>query len=335
MKQILFFLALTSLLFGAEVIKQQSEKKEVKVNSDIQDYLTSIYKKSNKIVAKIDGRVIKQKDVVKQASLKLQKTFMHSKISKEKQEEYNKKALKELIDKEVLYAYAKKNNILVKKEKIDEIKNSIIEKFASKEEFENFIEKKGYSKESLEREIDVGESMVIIYEEKIKTELTDEDLKKYYEKNKYKFKRPIAKKIQIITVNIDPTKKDSIKTARKKIMEAYELVKDGKDFGDIAVKYSEDMYRIKGGHLGFVHKGTYDYLDRTAFDLKGNVLSEVFQEDILFYFYKILDTKPELQFKFDDVKEKLKKDLKKRLEKEKLDNIISTQKKIMKIELFK
>lgn len=334
MKQILFFLALTSVLFGAEVIKKQSEKKQVKVNKEVEDYLTSKNKELSKIVAKINGIVIKQSDVIKQASSKLQKTFRHSKISKEKQKEYNKKALEELIEKELLYAYAKKNNILVKKEKIDELKNSIIEKFKSKEEFDIFIKKKGYTEESIVREIDVGESMVLIYDQKIKTELTDDDLKKYYDENTYKFKRPIAKKIQIITVHIDPTRKDSIETARKKITEAYELVKGGKDFGDIAVKYSQDMYRIKGGHLGFVHKGTNENLDKTAFDLKGNVLSEVFQEEIQFYFYKILDTKPELQFKFDDVKEKLKKDLKKRMEKENYDNIISSQKKIMKVELF-
>ena len=342
---------LSGFAFSAEVsnetVQKNLDKKEKEVKKlpaktarpaaeNVQKFLDDKEKALNKPLAKVDEYVITQRLVNDLVASKLQKTFFHKNISKEKREEYNKEALQQLIDNELVYAYAKRNKISVKKEVLEEKKQEIIKKFKSQKEFEETLSSMNISIPELERRIEKAALIPLIYKEKIETNLNENDLKEYYEKNKFKFAKPESRKVLIISVNIDPgaIAKETIKASDEKINEAYEKVKSGEDFGAIAQKYSEDMYRIKGGDLGYIHKGGMEDVDDVAFSLKKGELSDIIKTDIAFYFLKIVDIKPEKQISFDASKSKLKKDLKTRLEKEKLQLILDSQKNLMKITIL-
>lgn len=323
MKILVFMVTLVSLLFSTEAM-----------NDNVKSFLDDKNKKLYKIVAKVDDVIIRQHQVNAQVAAKLQQTFFHKNMSNEKREEYNKTALEELITNELFYAYAKRNKVLPDVEKLDEIKEGLIAKFKTKEEFNQALKSKYLTLPELERTLDLNERLKLIYVNEIKANLTDDDLEAYYEKNKFKFLRPESKKIQLITVKIDPSKKDSLVNAKKKINEAYDKIEKGESFDATANKYSEDMYRVMGGNLGFVHKGTDRDVDEISEKLKKGELSKVIETDIKLYIVKVLDVKPEEQISFNKVKGKLKKDLTKKIEKENIKRILDSQKKFTKVEKF-
>jgi len=315
MKILVLVLTLISLLFSNAIITKEE-------------------KKTNKVIATVNGVKITQFHIDAFVNSKLQKTFFHKRLSNEKREELNKEALEEIIRKELLYNFAKKEKITVDKEILLARKNKILNRYKTLEEFEVILEKNNLTMSDLERDIEAEELMKVLYQDYVKTEFTDDDLLKYYEANKYKFVMPESKNVQIILVNIDPAEKDGINVAKKKAQEALDKIKKGEDFGEIAKTYSNDLSRINGGNLGFIHEGTLVYLDKNATNLKMNEVSEIIETDVGFYIIKLLDKKGKTQLAFEKIKAKLKKDLKVSREKEKLNAILKQEKDLSKIVKF-
>lgn len=295
---------------------------------------TFIIAKENKVLAKVEDYSITKYHVNALVTSKLQKTFFHQNLSDAKKEKLNKDALEELIERELLYRYAKEKNLLIEESAINEVKEKIIKRFPSQKAFEKTLEKNSLTVEILERDIDAEETMKLLYKKEIKTILSEKDLKLYYEENKHKFVKPESKSIQILLINIDPTKKDSVLEAKKKIAELREKIISGEDFDKIAKENSDDMSRINEGKVGFIHKGRFKYLKDKDLDLKVNEISPIIETDIGFYVVKILELKDKKQLSFSIVKKNLKKDLKSTYEKRKLNRILDQQREKLEIKYF-
>lgn len=290
--------------------------------------------KTNKVLAKIGDYKITQFQVNALVTAKLQKTFFHQNLSDEKKKELDNQALEELIERELLFLYTKKKNIIVDKEKIEKIKESIIKRFPSPLEFQKILKVNSLTIDTLKRDIEAEEAMKLLYEKEIKSEYDEVALLKYYEDNKYKFVKPESKSFQLILINIDPREKDGEKTAKDKIEELKVKLEAGEKFADLAQKFSHDMSRINGGKVGFAHKGTFKYLKEKDLDIEVGSLSDVIKTDIGFYLIKLLEIKPEEQLSFDDVKKNLKKELRTSNEKKKINKILKNQRESLVIELF-
>ncbi len=295
---------------------------------------TIVYAEENKVLAQVEDYSITKYQVDALVTSKLQKTFFHQNLSDDKKEKLDKEALEELIERELLYRYAKEKKILVEESVINETKDKIIERFPSKEEFRKILEKNNLTIEILKRDIDAEETMKLLYEKEIKSESNHENLKAYYEKNKHKFIKPESKSIQILLINIDPTKKDSVNEAKDKITKLREEILTGGDFDKIARENSNDMSRINGGKVGFIHKGRFKYLDDKDLDLEVGKVSELIKTDIGFYVVKVLEVKPEEQLSFSAVEKNLKKDLRTAQEKRKINAILDKQRGKLEIKYF-
>lgn len=290
--------------------------------------------KENKILAEVEDYSITDYQVNALVTSKLQKTFFHQNLSDETKKKLNKDALEELIERELLYRYAKEKKIIVDDNVIDEIKETIIKRFLSKEVFEETLKKNNLTIDILKRDIDAEETMKLLYKKEIESDLSQDELKAYYQENKHKFVKPESKSIQILLIHIDPSKKDSIKEAKEKISKLREEILAGGDFDKIAREHSNDMSRINGGKVGFIHKGRFKYLDDKDLDLKVNEVSEVIQTDIGFYVVKVLEFKDKEQLSFEAVEKNLKKELKETEEKRKLNAILEKQRGKLKIKYF-
>ncbi|HFD12655.1 MAG TPA: hypothetical protein ENJ32_09330 [Crenotrichaceae bacterium] len=98
--------------------------------------------------------------------------------------------------------------------------------------------------------------------------------------------------------------KHSDDEARKIATKVYEKAKQGKDFAELAVEYSEDSSSAKGGDLGWVKKGQMiKPFESAAFNLqKSGDVSEVIKTRYGYHIIKLLGKKPERQLEFDEVK---------------------------------
>jgi parvulin-like peptidyl-prolyl isomerase len=121
----------------------------------------------------------------------------------------------------------------------------------------------------------------------------------------------------------------------KKATEALAKIKTGEEFGRVAATMSEDQFRVKGGDIGYQHRGKLlPELEKAAFSLKPGEMSGLIKAQNLWFIIKVEDKKPEHQMTFEESKDKLKKELEAKRAKELNDEWMTRLKAKSRIELF-
>jgi foldase protein PrsA len=145
-----------------------------------------------------------------------------------------------------------------------------------------------------------------------KTQITDQEIKDYYEQHKDQFYAiPEKREIRqlLIRIDVDPTQRNykrnlrkADKEAKKKIEALYQRAKAGDDFSELARQYSEDTGRLDvSGNLGYVEKGNLSPpLDSVAFSLKVGEISAPVKDETGYYLISVLDVKPKEYREFDE-----------------------------------
>lgn len=277
----------------------------------------------------VNGVKIKKAELDRGVKALFPARYYHGTISDEKMKEFEKQVLDKLIEGELFFQYAKSIGIKVSQSDVDERVKNLKKLLKSQEKFNEVLKRSGITEKTLRESIYKEEVLKKFKKEKIDTNLSEEDLKEYYDKNMYKFKEPEKITAKIIYIRNDPTDPDGRSKAKKRIEEAYKKVKDGEDFADVAAKYSTAMSRIKGGDLGYVHKGMLEpSVEKKAFSMDADTMSEIIEEDVGFFVVRVEEKTEPNQLSFDKVKEGLAKDLKKKREEKKkaklLDKLMST-----------
>jgi peptidyl-prolyl cis-trans isomerase C len=191
---------------------------------------------------------------------------------------------------------------------------------ANKDKIEN-------EKEFQTRLIDIKEQLLIesLLKKKISSDsqLNDEELKKYYDANKDKFK----KGEEINTRHI------LLKTAEE-AKQIKEKLQNGEDFVELAKKYSIDPNaKTTGGEIGFHPKGAiFPEYEEAAFKLtKVGQISSIVKTQYGYHIIRLEGTKPPAFVSFDEVKDFIKQQLVQEKQKELVEKYIGDLKKNAKI----
>jgi len=285
------------------------------------------------VAVTVNGTPILKKRVEREVRALIPQASYHATVSDEKMKELEKKAIDNLINKELLLGYAKNQGITVSPKELLEAEESVVRGLSGRKNFERALAQAGITLSEFRNELNGEESVRKLYEKKIKLTFSDNDLKEYYEKNRYKFKEPEKIDVQMIYTRNDPEIKDGRKIARKRIDEAMAKIKGGDDFSKVATKYSNDMTRIKGGNLGMIHKGRIENseAEKVAFSLKKGETSRIVETDIGCFIFHLNDRKEAMQLPFERVKENLRGELTTNREKEKMEELLESLKKQAKI----
>jgi parvulin-like peptidyl-prolyl isomerase len=289
-------------------------------------FLSSPSYADESFVAKVNGVGIPKQELEAQVERMIPRLSFHGGVSDEKRAEYREKALNGLIDRELQYQEAMGKGMTPDKREVKAVMSEIRDRFKSKKEYRDTMEKAGMTENSLKKQVEKG----VLVQELIKKTVTDpsrfseEKVKDYYDANMTKFVQPESVKIRIIST------KDE-----KKAQEILAKVKAGNDFGDIAARMSEDGFRIKGGDMGYIHRGRiYPELEKAAFELKPGEVSELIRSEETWFVVKVEDKMPARQVGFDEIKGKLKKDLETAREEELRTKWISDLRAKAKIEIL-
>jgi peptidyl-prolyl cis-trans isomerase C len=296
-------------------------------------FVTALLGCGSLFAVSVNGKVITQKSIDREVHALIPQASYHATVSDAKLKEVEKDAVNNLINKELLFQYAKNQGIVVSAKELLNAEEAVVQSLSGRKNFERAIAQAGISLSEFRTELNKEESIRKLYETKIKLSFSDSDLKDYYNKNMYKFKEPEKINVQMIYTRNDPEVKDGRKIARKRVDEAMAKIKSGEDFGDVAAKYSNDMTRIKGGNLGMIHKGRIENAaaEKVAFSLKKGETSRIVETDIGCFIFHLIDRKEVTQLTFDAVKEKLRDELTTNREKEKMDVLLASLKKQAKI----
>ncbi|MFH1027571.1 MAG: peptidylprolyl isomerase [Pseudomonadota bacterium] len=133
---------------------------------------------------------------------------------------------------------------------------------------------------------------------KVETEsnVSDEDLKKFYEQNKDKFKTGEQIKASHILVKTEKEAKDILAQ-----------IKAGGNFEELAKKSSVDSSSAKGGDLGWFGKGSMvPAFEKAALALKEGQVSDVVKSDFGFHIIKLTGKRPAGIRPLEEVKDQIK-----------------------------
>jgi parvulin-like peptidyl-prolyl isomerase len=253
------------------------------------------------VVAKVNGATFTKKDLEAEVDRLIPQATFHRNVSEEKRKLYYDKAIEALINRELQYQDAVAKGMEIDKEKVNAQMENIRKRFTP-EKYKAALEKEGMTEEKVRAQVE-KEVLVQTMNEKKETEarISEKDVKEYYEKNPSKFKQPDTIKLRIIT-----------STDEKKAQDILAKIKAGEDFGDVAYKMSEDPYRVKGGDLGYMHKGMMiPEIEEAASKLKVGEVSDIIKVENAWFIIKLEDKKPEHMVAFEEIKVELKKELEK------------------------
>jgi peptidyl-prolyl cis-trans isomerase C len=166
--------------------------------------------------------------------------------------------------------------------------------------------KKGLDKnKNIERKVeDFRRAMVIdaLLEEVLegKSEVSDQEVRKYYQENQDRFKEPLEVKIRHIVVNSEPTLKEVLTRLAR-----------GESFEKIASIYNVDKSRESGGDLGYIRRGqltpSFAQLEEAAFSIrKVGEISEIVKTPIGYHLIQLLESRGTALRPFNQTKEKIR-----------------------------
>lgn len=336
---------------------------------------TAIAEDASAVFVRVNGAAITQKEVEVEAGRVVPRTLFHRNVSPEKMEVFMKEAAERLIDYELQFQEAKPLGLKADKKEIEAKIEEIKKKFQSNKEFKEALKKNNLTLKNLEGRIEKNIILEKVFKKEIeeKIKATDDEVTSHYESNLHRYKEMEQVKLRHIMIKFDKgegqagasskeqvasdegqeasskeqvasdkgqketTKKTRTKEeARARAGEILSKLKDGGDFASIAYESSDDPYRVKGGDLGYIHRGRIlPELEDAAFKTKvGEVMGPVETEEG-FYIIKVEDYKQEKQLSFDEVKEKIKKELEKKRIEEKNKEWLSALRAKAKIEYMK
>lgn len=270
----------------------------------------------DKTVATVDGIEVRQKEVDAYMNfVNSQSQDGESAQSEEELKTLEVNIIDSLIVIKLLEKYAEENNIAISRQEIDEQVETLSNTYNSEEDFESALKSMGIDRKFLE---DYLKSQMIsnkIYERiTANVDVTDEEVKSYYDDNKEEFLVPAQIKASHILAVFPWIEDGSEETeeGRKEALDKIDMVedklKDGEDFEELARQYSDDQTTAEnGGDLGYVSEGQMvEEFDRALFLLDEGETSDIVETIYGFHIIKAFDRKEEYYQDFKEIEEDLK-----------------------------
>jgi peptidyl-prolyl cis-trans isomerase SurA len=224
------------------------------------------------IIARVNDRVITNSDL-KRAQSQLAEESRQGNWSSDQYDKSKKTLLRDLIDQQLLLSKGKQLGVtgdteLIKR--LDKIRNE--NHLASMDDLEKAVERQGISYEDFKQNIrnSIITQLVVQQEVGSKMQISQVDVKKYYEDHLDKFTHPESIDLsEILIPTEDDATAEQLAAAEKKADDVYTKLKAGGNFADLAKEYSGGPNASQGGQLGNFKRGQLaEVLEKQTFDLE-------------------------------------------------------------------
>lgn len=283
-KRLVFIILALLMLFSVTgCVKQNTESEAAVVNGEIitlaqYDETLAIYKKMYEAQYGVD---------VWKTEMEPGVTFL---------DYLNKNVLENMIFEKTIMQEAAKNKVVISDEdlaaKFTEYKSYFIDEKGqpNEDKYNEFLTNNGMSEEYLKNSLKVDATIQQFIDGYITSlNITDDELKTYYEANKEKF----------VTVNASHILVKSIEEAQDILAQLYA----GADFAELAKEKSIDTSNsANGGDLGYFGKGEMvPAFEEVAFSLEPGAISGVVKTDFGFHIIKVNDKKETFEDNYDAI----------------------------------
>ncbi len=272
------------------------------------------------VAATVNSVAILDTDVRWALSEKLPYASFHRNLSAEKMKELYDESLQELIEHELLYQSAETAGMTPDAEAVAKQMAKIRSSYPSEREFQEALEKGGLTDDRVKQRLSKDDVVRRYLDAEVikKAAVSDEYLSTYYRENRAKYVEPDKWKLREILIKVAPEASAEERLLKKeKAEDVLKQIRNGKDFGLLAWEYSEDEYRYKSGEIGYMHKGMLmPEIEHAVEVLKPGESTGLIETIYGYYIFYLENRAPGRQLTFDDVKDKLRKEMQQAREKE-------------------
>lgn len=238
--------------------------------------------------SEFDDRVAKTREQLR-LLYKYNDAMLNEEIEKAKPQ-----ILETMIDEILFVQDAMKRNIQVSDAQVQKEIENIKKQFKTEKEFEDAMKAEGYTMESLKKEKKRSLLLQELIKQKFASDLVikDDEVKKFYRENRDKFPaKNDTIKLKHLLLKFNLTNEDKEK-ARLGAEEVLRQCKNGADFGEMALQYSDDpISRAKKGNIGYFIPGTGDYpeYEEIVTNLKHGEISDLIETPDGFDIIRVTD----------------------------------------------
>ena len=294
----------------------------------------------SKVVAKVNGKPIfeDQLNTDVNKSLKKWKKYGMKQQTPELTLKLQKKALKGVIDEELIVQASRKIKVTELDKKVEAKLGKMKKKYRTKEEFDNYLKMKNLTikklKENLAQQVHIDE-----YLKKngiTNPEIPEEKIRDFYDANPKNYKRKETVKVTHILIKVDehagPEDKEQAYLKAEKIRK--EII-GGKVFSAMAIEHSQCNSASGGGSLGYIERGYMPKeFEEVAFTIEKDKVSDVVETKFGYHLILVIDKKPGGIAPYEEVRSFIKKYLQEGESKTKLAEHLAKLKEKATIEIL-
>ncbi len=268
----------------------------------------------DRIVAIVNQEIITLSEVEKWAGPFQEEIQTRDRLERrERVHEVYRKVLEKLIEEKLIDQEVKRSGIKVTSKEIggalEEIKRRNI---VTQEELEKALANEGLTLEAYKKEIEkkLQHMKLINWAVKVESKAGEREWRDFYQKNIDRYRNNESYRPgQILFLVPKEATPEEIREIRKKCQKILEKVKEGEDFGEMALLYSEDISAKDRGDLGYFKRGELlPELEKEALRLQVGEVSEIIRTNFGLHIIKILGRKGGTPPPFEEVKEKVEAD---------------------------
>ncbi len=221
------------------------------------------------------------------------------------------KLLNQLIEDRLVAQEAQKLGIVVSDEELTEEIDQFKKQFPDDAAFKKELEASGISQADIAKRFKERLSIAKLHQGIIRGRVivSPGEAEQYYKEHPEQF----FQKEQIELWGITLRKGDEAiqkgtmdEGVKKKANQLISDLKEGKNFEELAQKYSEDSNAAKKGYMDFVDRGTLVAdIDKALFSLPENGVSEVLETEQAYHIFKVGKKRPASSETFEEVKDKV------------------------------
>jgi parvulin-like peptidyl-prolyl isomerase len=225
-----------------------------------------------------------------------------------------RKVLERLIEEKLIDQEAKKSGIKVTSKEVEGAIEEVKRRHAvNQENFEKLLAAEGVTLEVFKKEIEkqILRTKVINWALKVEPTTGEKELRDFYQEHIDRYRVNESYRISHILFLIPKDASlEQGREIRKRAQKVLERIKAGEDFGEMALRYSEDPSSRKDrGDIGYFKRGELlPALEREALRLQVGEVSGVIRTEFGFDIIKLLDRKGDEPPPFEEVKEKVQMD---------------------------
>ncbi len=220
-------------------------------------------------------------------------------------------------------AWAKENNIFVRKEDLDTETTAIRKQYPDDLAFRKSLAEAGLSYKEWEDEIrhNILEKLVLREIRKTAKKPASNDIEAYYKEHKSDFLRPPQAHLRQIVLATE----EQAKMVRKEL-------NSGKSLASLARKFSIGAEREQDGDIGWINRGTHDIFD-SAFRMGVGQKSQIIKSPFGFHIFQLLGRRSQRTLPLSEAKPQIERILLAKSEQEAYAKWLETE--LLKARVYK